>query len=99
MGILLISTLVGLGQGHQKAATHPDYVPDAKTAQRIAEAVLIGQFGEQRVNAQLPLIAESTSKDVWLVQGNPKDVKETGANFGVWVNKHDASVKVMEHMK
>lgn len=98
-GVLLILTLVLFGRSQKPVETHPDYVPDAKTAQRIAEAVLIGQFGEQRVNEQMPLVAQSTSKTSWLVQGHLKDVKGAGGNFGVWVNKHDASVKIMEHMK
>jgi hypothetical protein len=98
-GVLLIVLLVSFGQAQKKAGPHPDYVPDAKTAQRIAEAVLIGQFGEQRVNGQMPLLAQSTSKDLWLVQGHLKDIKGPGGNFGVWVIKHDASVKIMERMK
>ena len=73
-------------------------MPNAKTAERIAEAVLIGQFGEERVKAQLPLRAESHGK-AWLVQGLPKEVEGPGGNFGVWVLRYDASVKVMERMK
>jgi NTF2 fold immunity protein len=79
---------------------HPDYVPDEKTALRIAEVVLIGQFGEERVGTQRPLRAESRGKDMWLVSGTlPKDKLEPGAAFGVWVNRHDGCVSVMEHMK
>lgn len=52
--ILLLLTTVAFGQSTRKTTNHPDYVPNEKTAERIAEAVLIGQFGEQRVDAQLP---------------------------------------------
>jgi hypothetical protein len=91
--------MVPFGQTGGKAPTHRDYVPDEKTAERIAEAVLVGQFGQQRVSAQLPLHAESTGKDVWLVQGSVKEPHGFGGNFGVWVDKHDGCVSVIEGMK
>ena len=75
LGVSLVLTLVSFGQASKKAAAHPDYVPDAKTAERIAEAVLVGQFGNDRVAAQLPLHAASMSNDVWLVEGTVKDKK------------------------
>jgi hypothetical protein len=79
-------------------------VPDEKTAERIAEAVLVGQFGEERVKQQLPLYAHSIRKDVWMVTaaggrldsaGNPK----VGGGFGVWIKKSDGCLSVIEHMK
>jgi hypothetical protein len=33
------------GRRHEQLTAHPDYVPDEKTAERIAEAVLVAQFG------------------------------------------------------
>jgi hypothetical protein len=101
-GVLLFFALVSFGQTRKKAVNHPDYVPDTKTAERIAEAVLIGQFGDDRVAAQLPLHVESASNNVWLVEGVPKDQEgrpQVGGGFGVWVNKYDGRVSVMERMK
>jgi len=60
--------MVAFGKDSAKAPPHADYVPDEKTAVQIAEAVLVAQFGQERVNAQSPLRAVSTSKDAWLVQ-------------------------------
>jgi hypothetical protein len=99
---LLVLTLVSFGQTCKKAAAHPDYVPDAKTAERIAEAVLVGQFGDDRVAAQLPLHAARMSNDVWLVEGAVKDKEgrpQVGGGFGVWVDRSDAHVSVMERVK
>ena len=96
---MLLLTVAAFGQSSRKPRPHPDYVPNEKTAERIAEAVLVAQFGQERVNAQLPLVARSTDKDYWLVEGTIRDIVATGGNFGVWVNKHTASVQVMEHMK
>jgi len=90
------------GQNTRKLPAHPDYVPDERTAERIAELVLIAQFGHDRVNAQLPLQATSTSRDTWLVQGLLKDKEgrtQVGGSYGVWINKHDGCLKVIERMK
>ena len=100
--IVLLLGMTAFGQSARKTKAHPDYVPDEKTAERIAEAVLVAEFGQERVNAQLPLRAVSTSKDAWLVQGVLKDKEgrsQVGGTFGVWVNKHDGCVKLIERMK
>jgi hypothetical protein len=100
LAVILLFTVVAFGKGSSgKALPHPDYVPDEKTAERIAEVVLVAQFGQERVSAQLPLRAASTSKDLWLVQGTLKGLHGPGGNFGVWVNKHSACVSVIERMK
>ena len=101
LGVVLLFTMVAFGKD-SGTPPHPDYVPDAKTAERIAEAVLVAQFGQERANAQLPLHAASMSKDQWLAQGAVKDKEgrtQVGGNFGVWVNKHTGCVSVIERMK
>ena len=99
LGVVLLLTMVAFGKDPGKTPPHPDYVPDEKTAERIAEAVLVAQFGQERVSAQLPLHAASTSKELWLVQGTLQGLHGPGGNFGVWVNKHTGCVSVMERMK
>ncbi len=102
LGVVLLLTMIAFGKDLGKAPSHPDYVPDDKTAVQIAEAVLVAQFGQERVNAQLPLRAVSTSKNAWLVQGAVKDKEgrtQVGGAFGVWVNKHTGCLTVMEGMK
>ena len=100
-GLLLLSTMVAAGQNTRTTRPHPDYVPDEKTAEHIAEAVLVAQFGQERVDAQLPLRARIGGND-WLVQGILKDKEgriPVGGNFAVWINKHDGCLKVIERMK
>lgn len=97
--LVLVLTMVVFGKDGGKIPPHPDYVPDEKTAERIAEAVLVAQFGQERVSAQLTLHAASTSKDLWLVQGTLHGLHGPGGNFGVWVNKHTGCVKLIERMK
>jgi hypothetical protein len=98
----LLFTIVAFGNDSQKLPGHRDYVPNEDIAKHIAEAVLVGQFGQERVNAQLPLLAVSASKDVWLVQGKLKDTSgrtQVGGAFGVWINKHTGCLSVIEHVK
>lgn len=83
----------------QEARRHREYVPDEKTAEGIARLVLIAQFGEERVTAQLPLRAESKGTDLWLVQGTMRAPHTPGGNMAVWVNKYSGCIKVIEHMK
>lgn len=99
IGLIVLVVVSATAQSTLKSRTHPDYVPNQQTAIRIAEAVLVGQFGEARVSAQLPLQVRSTSKDLWLVEGTIRNGLEIGGNFGVWINKHTGCVKVIEHAK
>ncbi len=103
LGVVLLLTMVAFGRDSGKTTPHPDYVPDEKTAERIAEAVLIARFGQERVNAQLPLRVVSASNDQWMVQGTVLDKEGRppvgGGGFFVWINKHTGCLSVVEHMK
>jgi hypothetical protein len=76
-------------------------VPNEKTAERIAEAVLMAQFGEQEVRAQLPLLVDGSNKQYWVVQvsGGKDAPLIKGGGPAVWIDKHSGCLKVMEHMK
>jgi NTF2 fold immunity protein len=97
--VMFLLVAVASGQAMGKPWPHPDYVPNERTAERIAEAVLVAQFGQERVEFQLPLRVRSTSKDLWLVEGTIRETIAAGGNFGVWINKHSGCVSVIEHMK
>ena len=83
----IIFWLSTLALGGETPLEHRDYVPDEKTAVRIAEAVLVGQYGQGRVNPQLPLHADGSNKDYWLVQGyvrkDPIPPKATASPCGL----------------
>jgi hypothetical protein len=100
--LLLAGAFVAAGQTPTK---HRDYVPDEKTAVRIAEAVLIAQFGEERVKAQLPLRGSNSYGDTWIVQGvepgplHPGPPRK-GGGMAVMIDKHSGRILgVLEHMK
>jgi hypothetical protein len=101
-GMILALAVLALASDAPKAH-HRDYVPDEKTAERIAEAILVTMYGQQQVDAQQPLHAASATKDYWLVQGSisqPQTPPPPGGNFGVWINKHSGCIgNVVEHMK
>lgn len=105
LGILIVVVCVVaiVGAADHSPQTHPDYVPDRRTAEQIAKAVLIGQFGEERVKAQLPLsVTDANDKGYWAVGGRLVDAQgqiQVGGAFGVWINKHDGCVSVVEHSK
>lgn len=96
--VMFVLSVMAIPRGTLKS--HPDYVPDQKTAERIAGAVLDSMYGHERVEAQLPLRAESADKDYWLVQGSIRQPHGPGGNFGVWINKHSGCIaNVVEKMK
>jgi hypothetical protein len=78
-----------------------DYVPDKKTAERIADAVLVAQFGEEQIKAQSPLLVDGSNKQFWIVQVSPAQNTSAvkGGGPAVWIDKHSGCLKVMEHMK
>jgi hypothetical protein len=97
---MYLLTVVAFGQVSKMPRLHPDYVPNEKTAERIAEAVLIAQYGEERVKAQLPLRANGSYGDKWIVQGTEPGPPHTGGGIAVWINKHSGCIEnVLEHMK
>jgi hypothetical protein len=94
--VLLLAALPLGGKTNKK---HSDYVPDRKTAERMAEAILIARFGEERVSAQQPLLVDGSNKDYWIVQGSLRE-KGKGSGIAVWINKHSGCiVNLVDHMK
>jgi hypothetical protein len=102
MSRIFVILLLLVAVTHSGATTkkHPDYVPDEKTAIRIAEAVLIARDGEERVKEQLPLSASISYGELWIVQGTEPGPPRKGGGIAVMINKHSGCiVNVMEHMK
>ena len=92
--VLLVSEL--FGQGYRPTS---GYVPDAKTAVKIAEAVLVPIYGEKQIESERPFTA--TLKDgAWTVTGTlrcPDGKGGTttscfGAGAAVRISKDDARI-------
>ncbi len=82
------------------------FVPDQKTAVKIAEAVLMPVYGEQQVLSERPFHA-ALKDDVWTVDGTlhckDEEGKETEDCFGgaaqVKISKIDGRILSMIHYK
>jgi NTF2 fold immunity protein len=96
--VLMLNTLTF---GKDTHSDHRDYVPDKKTAERIAEAVLEAQFGEEQIKTQGSLLADESNKDFWIVQvsGGKNAMPTPGGGPAVWINRHSGCMKVMAYMK
>jgi hypothetical protein len=64
----LLSTLVVSIAVPQSNPPKDGYVPDSKTAVRIAEAVLVPVYGEEAIRKERPFVAK-LSGNVWTVEG------------------------------
>ena len=73
------------------------FVPDAVTAVRVAEAILIPIYGQTRVEGERPFAAKLTG-NVWKVTG----YLPSGVDGGVaeaWIDKRDARIVRVTHGK
>jgi NTF2 fold immunity protein len=101
--LIIVLSVSALGQGYKP---NSGYVPDSKTAVKIAEAVLIPIYGEKQIESERPFTA--TLKDnVWTVTGtlrcpDRKGGMTTSCDGGVAevrLAKDDARVLYMMHGK
>jgi len=97
--VLLASELAG--QGYKPTS---GYVPDSKTAVKIAEAVLIPVYGEKQIESERPFTA-TLKNGVWTVTGtlrcpDGKGGTTTSCDGGVaevQISKNDARILYMSH--
>jgi hypothetical protein len=106
--IALILMLPATAQ--QTAKTHRNkytpshsYVPDAATAVKIAEAVLVPVYGEQKIVSERPFTA-ILEGSVWTVEGtlycgDGKPGSCLGGTATVKLSKDDARILFMMHYK
>lgn len=81
-------------------SNHPDYVPDKRTAEAVALAILQARFGAAEVKKQLPLTVIQGRGNVWIVQGNASQPTATGGGMAVWIDRNSGCiVNVMAYMK
>ncbi|HZS47052.1 MAG TPA: YbbC/YhhH family protein [Blastocatellia bacterium] len=77
------------------------YVPDKETAIRIAEAVCIPIYGEDKVQREKPFVA-SLSNGVWYVHGSMPRPHHSGMKGGVAmieISKDDGRILCVIHGK
>jgi hypothetical protein len=99
--LLLASELAG--QGYKPTS---GYVPDSKTAVKIAEAVLVPIYGQKQIESERPFIA-TLRNGAWTVTGtlrcpDGKGGTTTSCDGGVaevQISKSDARILYMLHGK
>ncbi len=98
----LLSVPLACGQGVKPAG---GFVPDSKTAVKIAEAVLVPVYGEKQIESEKPLAAKLKG-NVWTVEGglHCSDGKGTGTVClggvaTVEIDKMDGRIVSMSHTK
>jgi len=68
LSLTLLLTVAALCQDNAGYVPRAGYVPDSKTAVKIAEAVLVPVYGEKQIESERPLTA-SLKNGVWTVAG------------------------------
>jgi len=101
--VLLIGCLVAgtaIGQEKQFVVPEQGFVPDAATAIKIAEAVLIPIYGDVAMTSQRPLAA-SLVGDIWYVSGTlpkpPPGAVVVGGVAHVEIAKYDGRILRVAH--
>ena len=100
---MVLAIPIAMGQGRRPPG---GYVPDATTATKIAEAVLIPVYGEEKINSEKPFNAELKG-GVWTVSGTlrcPDGHRGTttacaGGTATVKIAKDDGRILFMIHYK
>jgi hypothetical protein len=83
------------------SATNPGYepaegfVPDADTAEKITEIILVRIYGETQTNLEKPLKARLRG-DVWIVEGTMPP-KMLGGVAEVHISKKDGRILYLTH--
>ncbi len=103
---MLLLTAAALSQSEAGYKPEAGFVPDAKTASAISEAVLIPVYGKKQVESEKPFSAK-LKNGVWTVAGTLNCRDQTGAlttecDGGVAVveiSKSDARILSMIHGK
>jgi NTF2 fold immunity protein len=103
LGVGLISLLAAMAQ-NVDAGYRPKagFVPDEKTAIKIAEAVLVPVFGDAQVNFERPFKARLLENE-WAVEGSLPRPDGTNNIVGgvaeVRIDKESGCIKSLRHSK
>ena len=73
-----------------------DFVPDAKTAIKIAEAIWLPIYGE-KIYKEMPFIATLKNSKVWIVKGTLRFTK--GGTAYIEIQKKDCKILEVYHEK
>lgn len=87
--------LGAVAQGHRGFVPKEGFVPDEKTAVRVAEAILFGIYGDDKIAAERPFTA-NLKDGVWTVEGHLSEGTDGGV-ARIKMSKRTAEVLFVEH--
>jgi hypothetical protein len=103
--ILLVAASIASPQGYVPKS---GFVPDSKTARKIAEAVLVPIYGEAKIQEEQPFTAKLEG-DIWIVAGTLRCKDQNGKTLSgehcmgevavVKLAKSDGRILSMTHYK
>ena len=98
-GFFLISISIMLASVSQRHSVVPSngFVPDEKTAIKIAEAVWIPIYGEHQIQSEKPFVA-SLKNGVWTVEGSLPKGWDGGVAIAE-ISKRDGRILRVSHGK
>ncbi len=100
--VLALAVATGLSQTTEESSVRPPdgFVPNAKTAVKIGEAVLIPVYGEKQIDSERPFTAK-LHRDVWIVTGtlNCGTPQCHGGTAVVKISKGSGQILFMTHYK
>ena len=91
---LMVLGVSAVGQEVDAPVAANGVVPDEVTALRVAEAVLIGAYGEHAVAQQQPLTA-NLFQEVWWINGNPPPHSFGRGGMHVEISRRDGRILVL----
>ena len=68
IAVLSLVCVISAAQGQHKVTPKDGFVPDEKTAIKIAEAVLLPIYGAEKISKEEPFVAKLKNR-IWLVSG------------------------------
>jgi hypothetical protein len=93
VSLLMILGVPATGQELDARAAANGAVPDEVTALRIAEAVLVGAYGEHAVAQQQPLTA-NLFQEIWWINGT-LSAHSFGRKMHIEISKRDGRILVL----
>jgi hypothetical protein len=101
--VVLAIFVAAIAAGHSQTSYKPKdgFVPNAETAVKIAEAVLIPVYGEKHIFSERPFKA-TWGGDVWTVDGTlhcgaARDIDCRGGTAEVKISKSTGQILQMTH--
>lgn len=94
----LLTFGLSLAQKRNVKRTPRDYVPDAITAIKIAEAIWLPIYGNE-IYKEKPFIARLKDSAIWIVKGTPDSTYSYGGAAYIEIRKRDGQILKVTHGK